>query len=389
MCELKSTDHEKLEKLAPGATEHCEKLNWDVSEICFEYAIDGLNRCYTVRRWCRQGSIGEGEADIDQKDGLPLIERAPEALANQKPSPPELVAGLLHKGSKLILGGGSKAFKSWALLDLAVSVASGVPFWGLETIQGRVLYVNLEIQETFFSKRVDAICQALGVAHPAFLDIWNLRGYADSAEALLPKIIERVKSLEYAIIIIDPFYKIMGGADENSAGPVAGLLNELEKLAVQTGAAVVFGAHFAKGNSSSKEAIDRVSGSGSFARDPDSIVMMTPHEVEGAFTVDTILRNFPPMEPFVVRRDHPLMVRDEELDPGRLKAKPGGRKARTVEEILELLPLEGEGLITTQWQKLAKDELGISNGTFYVLLKKAKPYFIKTCNGGHIRANVE
>jgi len=37
---------------------------------------------------------------------------------------------------------------------------------------------------------------------------------------------------------------------------------------VKTGAAVGFGAHYSKGNQAGKEAIDRVSGSGVFARDP-------------------------------------------------------------------------------------------------------------------------
>ena len=46
--------------------------------------------------------------------------------------------------------------------------------------------------------------------------------------------------------------------------------------------------HFAKGNASAKGTIDRISGSGVFARDPDSLVVFTRHEEEGAFVVEMV-----------------------------------------------------------------------------------------------------
>ena len=44
-----------------------------------------------------------------------------------------------------------------------------------------------------------------------------------------------------------------------------------------------------------------ISGSGVFARDPDSLVVFTKHEEEGAFAGEMIVRNLPPVAPFVVR----------------------------------------------------------------------------------------
>src|SRR5690242_15740872 len=47
-------------------------------------------------------------------------------LVEAATAPPQLlIDGVLHQGSKMILGGTSKSNKSWCLLDLAVSVASG------------------------------------------------------------------------------------------------------------------------------------------------------------------------------------------------------------------------------------------------------------------------
>src|SRR5206468_1121617 len=69
-------------------------------------------------------------------------------------TPAELVSQILHRGSKLVIGGGSKSFKTWTLLDLAVSVATGTEWWGFQTTQGRVLYMNFEIQDAFFKARL-------------------------------------------------------------------------------------------------------------------------------------------------------------------------------------------------------------------------------------------
>src|SRR5262249_28155954 len=152
----------------------------------------------------------------------------------------------------------------------------------------------------------------------------NLRGHSAPHELLFPDIRTQASKSPYGLIVVDPIYKVYGGLRENDAGEVGSLLESIERLAVETGAAVAFGAHFSKGNQAAKESSDRISGSGVFARDPDSILVMTAHEKERCFTVEATLRNFKPIEPFVVRWDYPLMRRDDSLDPRRLKQAKGG-----------------------------------------------------------------
>ena len=55
---------------------------------------------------------------------------------------------------------------------------------------------------------------------------------------------------------------MLGDRDENANGEIAGLMNELEASGQRTGAAVVIAHHFAKGDSTAKNAIDRMSGAG-------------------------------------------------------------------------------------------------------------------------------
>jgi hypothetical protein len=181
---------------------------------------------------------------------------------------------------------------------------------------------------------------------------------------LVPEIISLIKDTKYSLVIIDPIYKGLGGRDENAAGDISELCNELEQVAVETGAAVVFAAHFSKGNQAGKDAMDRISGSGVWARDADAIITLTKHKDEegNAFTVELTLRNFKEQEPFVVAWNFPLMTLREDLNPSDLKQAIGRKKSCEPQEVLDVLG--NDRLTTTEWQRRAKED-GISSATFY------------------------
>jgi glucan-binding YG repeat protein len=59
-------------------------------------------------------------------DGLPDIESWEDVKADENlHEPEENIKGLLHKGSKMVIGGPSKSRKTWLLIDLALSIAAG------------------------------------------------------------------------------------------------------------------------------------------------------------------------------------------------------------------------------------------------------------------------
>ena len=65
-------------------------------------------------------------------------------IAEKNLSPPQMIVdGLLPVGLST-LAGSPKLGKSWLALELAYSVAQGIPFLGRPTAQGDVLYVDLE-----------------------------------------------------------------------------------------------------------------------------------------------------------------------------------------------------------------------------------------------------
>jgi hypothetical protein len=202
-----------------------------------------------------------------------------------------------------------------------------------------------------------------------YLQVWNLRGFACDLAMLLPKILQRVGSVEYSLINLDPIYKLLGKLrEENLAGDIADLLNQIESLAVKTGAAVCYGAHYSKGNQAQKESIDRVAGSGVYGRDPDSILNFTRHEQDNCFSVEITLRHHPPVEPCVVRWEYPLFTVDATLNPAQLK-QTGRPQLYRAEDLLELID---RNIKTGEVLKLADDELGIDRRRTHELLADLK-----------------
>jgi hypothetical protein len=224
-----------------------------------------------------------------------------------------------------------------------------------------VLYINLEIRKFYFRKRINSIIAARQLTKPENLYVWNLRGHAQGIEKLRP-IIEAKIGTDYSMVILDPAYKILGERVENSNEDMAIVLNEIERLAVNSGAAVVVAAHFSKGNQSGKSHLDRVSGAGAWARDPDVFMTMTPHETEDCLTVETTLRDHKPVDAFVVEWDHPLTVRRDELDPDKLKQVQGRPVIYKAEDVLETLVGE---MTATEWQRAATKKTRIGRTKFY------------------------
>jgi hypothetical protein len=148
---------------------------------------------------------------------------------------------------------------------------------------------------------------------------------------------------------------------------VAVLCNQLERIAERTGAAVVYSHHFTKGNQKKKAAIDRMSGSGVFARDADSIITLTEHSETDCYTVEMILRNLPQQPSFVVQWVYPVMVEREDLDPEDLKLDDN--ITDTDEGLLELL--KDKPLSTGEWLAQAIG-LGLSRAKFYRVKRDLK-----------------
>lgn len=186
---------------------------------------------------------------------------------------PPLIDNVLRQGHKMLLAGPSKAGKSYALIELCCAIAEGRKWLNWACAQGKVMYVNLELDRASCLHRFKDVYTALGWQphNVANIDIWNLRGKAVPMDKLAPKLIRRAAKKKYIAIVIDPIYKVITG-DENSADQMANFCNQFDKVCNELNAAVIYCHHHSKGSQSGKRSMDRASGSGVFARDPDVLL---------------------------------------------------------------------------------------------------------------------
>ena len=198
---------------------------------------------------------------------------------------PELIKGVLRHGHKMLIAGPSKAGKSFALIELCIAIAEGKNWLGFECAKGKILYVNLELDRASCLHRFKDVYEALNLKANNLknIDIWNLRGHSVPMDKLAPKLIRRAAKKNYTAIVIDPIYKVITG-DENSADQMAHFCNQFDKVCTELGCAVIYCHHHSKGAQGGKRSMDRASGSGVFARDPDALIDLTELEISDNLT---------------------------------------------------------------------------------------------------------
>lgn len=223
-------------------------------------------------------------------DDLPDPVSLADVWYNMPPLNPPLIDGVLRQGHKMLLAGPSKAGKSYALIELCIAIAEGKRWMGWQCAQGKVLYVNLELDPASCDNRFRDVYNAMQVDPVNYRDIeiWHLRGKAIPMDKLSPKLIRRARQKGYIAVIIDPIYKVITG-DENSAEQMARFCNNFDTVCAELGCAVIYCHHHSKGAQGGKRSMDRASGSGVFARDPDAMLDMIELEITDElrkFTMD-------------------------------------------------------------------------------------------------------
>jgi len=259
-----------------------------------------------------------------------LIQDACDTMTKIIPDPIQLIEGLLCEMAKLVIGGSSKTYKTWITMDAALSLSCGAMFIGRKCRKERVLYVNFELKEKTFEKRIQTIAAAKGLKfdYQQFFHI-SLRGRISAMKPsqIVDKIIKMALKRRCTVVVVDPIYKLnTQGRDENSAGEQTQFLNELDRITTEGKCSLIFDDHFSKGSQSDKDPLDAIRGSSAKGGDVDAAIIIRKHKEEGSFSVDVVHRELPPVEPFVITWQFPLFHQDNSLDAADMKQpKKGGR----------------------------------------------------------------
>lgn len=169
-------------------------------------------------------------------DDLPDPESVADVWNDLPELAPPLIDGVLRQGHKMLVAGPSKAGKSFALIELCCAIAEGREWLGFKCTQGKIMYVNLELDRASCLHRFKDVYTTLGWAAENLhnIDVWNLRGKSIPMDKLAPKLIRRAAKKNYIAIVIDPIYKIITG-DENSADQMAHFCNQFDKVCTELG----------------------------------------------------------------------------------------------------------------------------------------------------------
>lgn len=245
-------------------------------------------------------------SDNEEQKKLPDIVKYRDVVNNLPPLADPLIEGILRKGHKMVISGGSKAGKSFLLIQLSIALAEGKPWLNYVCHMSKVLYVNLELDEASCYRRIADVYKALEIPpeHSDNLLIWSLRGTNVDLEKICNVLKDKLTSInsDVDVIVLDPIYKILKG-DENSAKDTSEFLNQMDALGKEFNASIVYCQHHSKGSQTSKKAMDRLSGSGVFARDADALIDLNECKVDETtkqkypdvtfHEITTTLREFP------------------------------------------------------------------------------------------------
>jgi len=239
------------------------------------------------------------EADpIQFIDASRWLETEPEAVD-------PILGNIFDKGDKVAIIGALKQRKTFFVDQMAICLAAGRPFLTWENPKPRrVALIQFEIQSYHKHRRIKRLANALRVTPSDMADrlqILNARGLDITGRAGLEKITPAILNINPDIIIFDPLYKLSNGK-ENAAEDAKIILNAFDVLAQQTGAAILYVHHDAKGSPGDRDIRDRGAGSNVIGRDYDCCFTLTGHaEDEDCIVVETLLRNYAPQDDFVIQ----------------------------------------------------------------------------------------
>jgi AAA domain len=178
-----------------------------------------------------------------------------------------LIQGLWPADAYGVLAAQEKAGKTWAALDLAVSVATGRPW--LEHFPcpapGQVLVFLGEGGERATVRRIEAIATAKGINPDQLADQLRLcfrvpRLAAPGAGGELTAIQAELAAHPAALVVLDPLYLAAAGASGSNLYDMGAVLQAIQGVCQQSGSALLVVTHWNK--TGDGRGADRISGAG-------------------------------------------------------------------------------------------------------------------------------
>ena len=207
------------------------------------------------------------EPDLKAPDGLfPIL-----SLSDLMALPPVdwAVENLLTRQGLGILYAPPGVGKTFFALDLALSIARGVPFHGLPTTQGRVLYIAGE-GAAGLGKRVKALRYARGWRDDAPLYILPA-SVAFANDGDIERLLRTIDAIgeNFSLVVVDTVARALLGHEENSADSMGLFIAACDAIKKHTGGALL-GIHHA-----GKDSARGMRGSSALLGGSDSVLKLS------------------------------------------------------------------------------------------------------------------
>jgi hypothetical protein len=238
--------------------------------------------------------------------------RASDLLAEPDPGPtPMLVDGMIVDRSLAAIVGRWQVGKTWALLELGISVTAGEPAFGARAVPtpGPVILVLEESGRAALHRRLDALARGRSIDRDRLATLYaaaNQRVRLDDPD-WLARLTEAANELEARAVFLDPIARLRAaGLDENSQREYAVVIEAMRDLRDHTAAAVCWVAHTGHQGETMRGSSDLESVWESrlaLKRDGDTVTVTTEH------------REAEPSDPLIFRLDWHHQTRTMRLRP--------------------------------------------------------------------------
>lgn len=222
--------------------------------------------------------------------------------------------GVVSASSLISIVGRAKLGKTWFATQLGLSLAGMSNYFISEKLpigqHGRILYVNAEVAESIFQKRIGLILAEakekglnIDLTRKNFYPVTvrgNLRLDRKPGEQELMKMVEKVKPM---MIILDPIGPLHN-RDENKQEDMGKLLNFLLSVVESSQAALLLIHHMGK-SVEGRDEIHYGRGSSVWGDRVDSNLNLMSYGEQGSaikLKLSFTLRNGPPLDPLIVSR---------------------------------------------------------------------------------------
>lgn len=157
-----------------------------------------------------------------------------------------IVKSLIPKQGKMVLSGIPGNFKTWITMHIAICVSRGIPVFNeFKTAQGSVLIIDEEDNLRLLKNRLTL----LGTRTADSIHYISQGGIKIDNEETCDDLAEFVAEHGVALVIIDSLVRVHG-LDENSAGDMAKVFGNMQKI-INAGASILFTHHHKKQNGNS------------------------------------------------------------------------------------------------------------------------------------------